>query len=1111
MFRLLTFCYLFWLGSQVIASPKKNSAYTEPDSVYNQLIDDYAKAGVASLKKLIAQNEANNKEGKSAQNKYVFGFEPFFDTQSGKPFAKIVPNDKQGIINLEKVEQDLNSLLRKINDTLPVNKPKIYVGLEGFLGDVLIKTAVKNLASVSDFKGDNMADKNRSITQTSAVYDAIYTKIAGDNTLESSSTGMLIIGYGLFNELKTLVNVNGSSELLVGIGQYSNFKGNGTNGVTVANAIYKSVFSGQFSPFASSIEASSISNKLSNFAQRLADAMSGALDADDSGLTGPGLKFFQDCKKATGPFYGRGGKKLDVGLVRNISKQLMAMMDEGTYKKFIQSHIITYATLQELTDDDLKAFQQSLDQYKEAQEILFGFANNDNINALFDLFTIDVAYSCSPQNGLVPQKLWDNSLVSAPPAFSLPFAAGMIDEFATSIKSIASLPGVLWDFTQFINCWNPSPVSWFNPDCAKTRAKSVETLQFLAPFIPTLSNPAGPGLALTNVWIASGLTQADVENWFQDIVNKPKCTHYQLGKLTFFVASFFVVIGEIEGAAWLGKLGPSLKAFKTLLSTKFPRYTNPFISRFAPLKDAAGKALVEAKALINGTEKTIGKLHPNSQGKVMSFKPEPVGAKNITLNSRLDTPIEGSLALKPTFALATEEAAPDALQQALRVVNTLDDAEVVAEDVVVVVQKASAPLPPNTTPFVRVLKKEQLVNGQPYILLMGQNESRTQTAVLVAIAVATRVAYELKQEETPCTICTARKPTPSLCTNLQTLATRGNNRPAVERLCTNLLTTLESVVSRLLLLQDTEIQAFLRDIESPCGGSAYLCGNISSLTVEMVEAWKMVYEARCLGVANCNENVKKDWSVLIQVKSMLQDNAVLTALGNKAGLVEILQKNERTPCNTCGSGGASYLNKMDVYLKDVEYFVENYQGISGWNTVIGSQGIKNGGIHQVEATAFMLRVLHENPVEFESQVSGFEVLTGVGKRKMDIQKHSGTNVECKSWDDNADTFADFVAGTSNSYQQFLAYLQVVPDLTKLEYWLDGRKLTGATNADKLMTAKLKFQTLFQNKASEIFKEPINGGIGLAKCQQLFQIIDISDFLTKVSNTSSSIYTFIKVK
>ena len=96
---------------------------------------------------------------------------------------------------------------------------------------------------------------------------------------------------------------------------------------------------------------------------------------------------------------------------------------------------------------------------------------------------------------------------------------------------------------------------------------------------------------------------------------------------------------------------------------------------------------------------------------------------------------------------------------------------------------------------------------------------------------------------------------------------------------------------------------------------------------------------------------------------MLEDNAVLTALGDKSGLVEIIQKNERAPCNTCGSGGASYLNKMDEYLKDVEYFVENYQGIGGWNTVIGSQGIKNGGINQVEATAFMLRVLYENPVK----------------------------------------------------------------------------------------------------------------------------------------------------
>lgn len=58
-----------------------------------------------------------------------------------------------------------------------------------------------------------------------------------------------------------------------------------------------------------------------------------------------------------------------------------------------------------------------------------------------------------------------------------------------------------------------------------------------------------------------------------------------------------------------------------------------------------------------------------------------------------------------------------------------------------------------------------------------------------------------------------------------------------------------------------------------------------------------------------------------------------------------------------------------------------------------------------------------------------------------------------------------------------------------------------------------FQQLFQNKANDIFREPQNGGIGLAKCQQLFGTQDPAIFLARLSDSNwlNQYTSFINVR
>jgi hypothetical protein len=118
-------------------------------------------------------------------------------------------------------------------------------------------------------------------------------------------------------------------------------------------------------------------------------------------------------------------------------------------------------------------------------------------------------------------------------------------------------------------------------------------------------------------------------------------------------------------------------------------------------------------------------------------------------------------------------------------------------------------------------------------------------------------------DEPECTICLARKPSISLCRKLEQLAQRGNSIPAVEKLCVSISDKqLETVVTKLLMLQNNEIQAFLGDITntSVCSSGVCLANNVSNLTPEIISTWQYVYSKH----TDNAPNARKDWNTLLQ-------------------------------------------------------------------------------------------------------------------------------------------------------------------------------------------------------------------------------------------------------
>jgi Pretoxin HINT domain len=338
-----------------------------------------------------------------------------------------------------------------------------------------------------------------------------------------------------------------------------------------------------------------------------------------------------------------------------------------------------------------------------------------------------------------------------------------------------------------------------------------------------------------------------------------------------------------------------------------------------------------------------------------------------------------------------------------------------------------------------------------------------------------KIKYE--EEVSICEICPKIK-LKVVCDDMTKVLLKANQNPdplhvlGMSAICASNLNQLEIGVLMVELLKNSwsavAVGDLLKDltvvdVNSP---SVYISANISTLTVNTLSAWKLVYNAK---TTDFKENYRRDNTLLNQVKDMLSTTnaTMLTTLGGQTGLTIILQKHYTAPCYTCeNNAGNSHLRYMDGYLNDIQYFVATYVSTTNTNqatSVLGGKGIKNSSLWQVRGTAFMLDAIHKpvsitNFTKFEDNLAvaspytkGCNPDAREDKKIIEFKSWSPEDVVTEEEEESVSkksptknmfktlaTF-DYKPNTYNSYTQFRCYISNIDKMEDLIYYFDARK------------------------------------------------------------------------
>lgn len=248
-----------------------------------------------------------------------------------------------------------------------------------------------------------------------------------------------------------------------------------------------------------------------------------------------------------------------------------------------------------------------------------------------------------------------------------------------------------------------------------------------------------------------------------------------------------------------------------------------------------------------------------------------------------------------------------------------------------------------------------------------------------------------------------------------------------------------------------------------------------------------------------------------------------TTLGGSAGVNLILEKNVALGCNTCLASNAPYLQKMDKYLEDIQYFASKY-GTNG----SGMIGELKSSFNKLIGAAFQIRVINADRERFigarfdESVIdAGNEDdlgnITNVleadkpSQCRFDISIGTGSGVqlyEFKSWGQNTKTA--FMASTNTRAKfanQLKAYFsnENVTTLDQIHYFFDGRRLSEKD-------AKEIVQKVLQERATGSTGWFTSGDATLiSQLKLLFEVTTEAQFVTKISSTTNTVYNFVNVK
>jgi hypothetical protein len=855
-------------------------------------------------------------------------------------------------------------------------------------------------------------------------------------------------------------------------------------------------------------------------------------------------------------------------LIANINALVGDLMTDTDYLNFLK--IPMQATGKKfLTKAELQDMYESLELIKSLRG-LFGVAAKfeEIINWIKNCNAVN-SDVCTIGNNLVPRCLWDNDLSSIPlsPTASLPTMAGVIDGAYQTIEGLAELGVLAAKFQigslKFLNCWvNPLEFSKFgsDPNCQETRKETIEAVDYVKRFA---TDPATRNSAYETFKDLKDAIGTQFDQWWDETFcigssnEQFRCCQYNQGRLVFDVASCFFGVGELKLAAKggnvFGAIGNQLAKMNLLLSN---------LKKTSWLK----MSLIKAAQASKRTVTTISISAVLSTGAISLCEVTQATAKVVvnvikTVPQNATAEISQAIRLTPKVtSTLTKEAASELTELATKSEISLIENVVLeaTDDVAGLVQKGGA----GSYGFVKITK----AGTESVAIVAKDNLGKIQVIAQATVGTSGGVIINFikaEGENEPSNTCTfCRKNNVTLCKKLESLSKLdpiGRTVTPTLKLCNSNLTdpALEGIADKLLnSFTRTQAIDFLTDL-TPSTPSEHIGANINSLAREIVEAWKLVYDAK---TNDFKETYRYDMELLKQVADILHTNnsTVLVALGGEAGLKEILQKHYTAPCYTCRIKRA-YQSNMSDFLKDVVYFVKTYSSSMSNNSiaVLTGTGLKSGSAWQTRATAFMLKVIKNVPrngfTKFEEKIPKSGDLNGCVPDAREDKKI----VEFKSWakytattneanagneeDEDNDTKADknkppfqnlaeklYPVGVSqaNSYTQFRCYINQIDRIEDLEYIFDNRRNTVDEAYVKGVFKDLLFQAATPGDPNKPDRLTAHG-------EEIFGIIwnratlrtnlfpdDSTDdkkdsakskFVNMVSNTANTFYKFINVK
>lgn len=322
---------------------------------------------------------------------------------------------------------------------------------------------------------------------------------------------------------------------------------------------------------------------------------------------------------------------------------------------------------------------------------------------------------------------------------------------------------------------------------------------------------------------------------------------------------------------------------------------------------------------------------------------------------------------------------------------------------------------------------------------------------------------------------------------------------------------MEAVADELLLnsYNNTVVTAFFGDILGTTCTAEYLCGNVNSLSVALIDAWKVVYDAK----STVSTNYQKDFSLLTEARNNKSVTSFMNNIGQDAGFVASIAANKGLRCKTCTNRN-SYVQFGDEYMKDLIYFSGNYNDSKLWADLKQPRAYKT-----VLGAAFQLRVLRSQSFMFSTGTVSFDQTlddtdadnsgdddtdTEETRSKCRYDIKVGNNYfEFKSWSKSyVSTFKNDASKRIYFANQLKQYLRNATSLGNINYIFDGRRITETQ-------AKEVLQAVFRDKAEEWWNETGTNAIGQQKLKVLFDVLTLEDLKLKIEDISNPIFYFIK--